>query len=449
MTHPYTRLFTLPAPPDADNDVTEGYELGDVVHVTGGGVYDCRDATEGAAVWEERTGGGASDWGDIGGTLADQADLQAALDAKLDDSQLEDAVVNGVTTKAPTQNAVFDALATVLSITQPLDSDLSAIAGLSPSNDDIIQRKSGAWANRTLAQFVSDITELVQDIVGAMITGGSNSGVSPAYDDAGNVIDFEIVDSYITDIIVDRERDSTGWIEAVAQPTYTSADAPIFVMGLADSIATQVGVGNKIKLIQSASTKYFIVQAKGTPSGGSTPITIYGGTDFTLANSAITGFCYSHMKSPVGFPMDPAKWTVTTTNTSNANQTPPVNNTWYNLGSIQISIPIGLWRMSYFVMMEEVTNLAAVNNRNIRATLSTANNTESNAEYTSNMIQTLPVSATATIRTPFQKNNILISMAAKTTHYLNGIFNNATAPASIAFRGDGATTKIILECAYL
>ena len=58
MTHPYTRLFILPAPPDADNDSTEGYEVGDVVHVEGGSVYDCRDNTEGAAVWEERGSGG-------------------------------------------------------------------------------------------------------------------------------------------------------------------------------------------------------------------------------------------------------------------------------------------------------------------------------------------------------------------------------------------------------
>src|SRR5688572_33393975 len=101
MTHPYTRLFTLPAPPDADNDVTEGYELGDVVHVTGGGVYDCRDATEGAAVWEERTGSGSSAWGGITGTLSDQTDLQSALDGK-----------------------------------QPVDSDLTAIAALSATDDD-------------------------------------------------------------------------------------------------------------------------------------------------------------------------------------------------------------------------------------------------------------------------------------------------------------------------
>src|SRR5438105_4854768 len=32
------------------------------------------------------------------------------------------------------------------------DSDLTTIAGLSATNDDIIQRKSGAWTNRTMAQ---------------------------------------------------------------------------------------------------------------------------------------------------------------------------------------------------------------------------------------------------------------------------------------------------------
>jgi len=40
---------------------------------------------------------------------------------------------------------------------QPLDSDLTDIAGLSPSNDDFIQRKSGAWTNRTVAQVKSDL----------------------------------------------------------------------------------------------------------------------------------------------------------------------------------------------------------------------------------------------------------------------------------------------------
>lgn len=41
---------------------------------------------------------------------------------------------------------------------QALDSDLTSIAGLSPSNDDFIQRKSGVWTNRTIAQVKSDLS---------------------------------------------------------------------------------------------------------------------------------------------------------------------------------------------------------------------------------------------------------------------------------------------------
>lgn len=40
---------------------------------------------------------------------------------------------------------------------QPLDADLTTIAGLSPTNDDMMQYKAGAWANRTLAQVRADL----------------------------------------------------------------------------------------------------------------------------------------------------------------------------------------------------------------------------------------------------------------------------------------------------
>jgi hypothetical protein len=42
-----------------------------------------------------------------------------------------------------------------------LDADLGAIAALTPSDDDIIQRKASAWTNRTMAQLATDVaTEL-------------------------------------------------------------------------------------------------------------------------------------------------------------------------------------------------------------------------------------------------------------------------------------------------
>lgn len=68
--------------------------------------------------WKDPTGGGGGTWGSITGTLSDQTDLQAALDAKASityvDSRIEDVIVDGETAKAPSQNAVFDALAAKL-----------------------------------------------------------------------------------------------------------------------------------------------------------------------------------------------------------------------------------------------------------------------------------------------------------------------------------------------
>jgi len=52
---------------------------------------------------------------------------------------------------------IIDRDAAISAYAQPLDSDLTSIAGLTPSNDDIIQRKAGAWINRTMAQLWADL----------------------------------------------------------------------------------------------------------------------------------------------------------------------------------------------------------------------------------------------------------------------------------------------------
>ena len=60
---------------------------------------------------------------------------------------------------------------------QPLDADLTAIAGLSPSNDDIIQRKAGAWTNRTMSQLKTDLNITWSDI-GSKPTTISGFGIT-------------------------------------------------------------------------------------------------------------------------------------------------------------------------------------------------------------------------------------------------------------------------------
>jgi hypothetical protein len=46
------------------------------------------------------------------------------------------------------------------STVQSYDADTAAIAALSPSDDDIIQRKGGAWSNRSMAQLIADLAAL-------------------------------------------------------------------------------------------------------------------------------------------------------------------------------------------------------------------------------------------------------------------------------------------------
>lgn len=56
------------------------------------------------------------------------------------------------------------ALADLFGSYQPLDSDLTAIAALAPSNDDVIQRKGGVWTNRTMAQLKADLVLTKSDV---------------------------------------------------------------------------------------------------------------------------------------------------------------------------------------------------------------------------------------------------------------------------------------------
>ena len=63
-----------------------------------------------------------------------------------------------------------------------LDADLVAIAALTPADDDVIQRKAGAWTNRTPAQLKTDLA-LVKADVGlgnADNTSDANKPVSTA-----------------------------------------------------------------------------------------------------------------------------------------------------------------------------------------------------------------------------------------------------------------------------
>lgn len=249
-------------------------------------------------------------------------------------------------------------------------------------------------------------------------------GVPYAKNDAGTEVS-----------LVPAGSDTSGWNAAASAWSYASADAPTFVITTASDERGSIGVGMKIKLTQT-TPKYFIVTAIT-----SSTITVYGGTDYTLANAAITSPYFSTHKAPLGFPADPAKWSVLVTDTSNRTQATPTQNQWYNNGSITISLPIGAWSVDYQAILQLAD--ASSTAWNVYSTLSTANNTESDISMTAR------VSGSATINTASTvSRNKFITVAAKTSYYLNERTDNLNLD-NMYIRGDQGTTIIRAVCAYL
>jgi hypothetical protein len=203
-----------------------------------------------------------------------------------------------------------------------------------------------------------------------------------------------------------------------------------------------IPVGARIALTHSGATKYFIV-VKTSYSSPNTTFTLYGGTDYILAAGAITNPYYSIAKAPAGFPLDPAKWTVMVTDSSDRSQSNPSNSTYYNVGSIQISIPIGAWRIHYNVFAStEVVSAPAY--LNFTVCLSTTNNGNTLASL-SRFVATPLINS--------QLNGVCsgepYTVASKTTLYLNASTNSDQACATTHFHNNWSTLIIKAICAYL
>lgn len=135
-------------------------------------------------------GGGSSAWGGITGTLSAQADLQAALDAKADDSQI---------TSLQTQIDGKQAFGSYASSTHShAMSDITglaaAISGLAPTAHTHVianvtglqaaldaKQASGSYANASHTHAISDVTGLstALDAKQATITVGTTAPASP------------------------------------------------------------------------------------------------------------------------------------------------------------------------------------------------------------------------------------------------------------------------------
>lgn len=94
--------------------------------------------------------------------------------------------------------------------------------------------------------------------------------------------------------------DNTGWVSAFLEgETWTYASATSFTV--TGDVTTKYEKGAKLRLIQSGTIKYFYV-VSSSYSSPVTTVVITGGSDYVLANVAISANHYSRIENPVGFP---------------------------------------------------------------------------------------------------------------------------------------------------
>lgn len=234
---------------------------------------------------------------------------------------------------------------------------------------------------------------------------------------------------------------SAGWVALAETLAYASADDPTYTATCTGvDLTSTLSVGMKLRVSQTTGgTKYFIITAIAFSTD--TTITLYGGTDYDLVNEAISNPYFSVVKAPHGFPLNPTKWTVEVTDGTSRVQASPAANVWYNVGSISISIPIGVWDVSYQVVPYGLFGSAT--NCLVWSTLSTANNSESDADMTAVVYATsVKEAATSVYRAK------TISVASAATYYLNSRIGTAGA-SSLQNANNSSKLIIRARCAYL
>lgn len=276
----------------------------------------------------------------------------------------------------------------------------------------------------------------------------AGSPVPPAVPDNALVLAQVLVGAGVTTIsngnITDLRADTglnNGWISAGETWLYSSSDDPTYTFTIAGNKTSKYSPGMRIRITQATGgTKYFIITDVNYSSPNTT-ITVYGGTDYDLNSETISDPFYSKEKSPYGFPLNPIKWSVSLFGGYNSRSS-PTQNTWYNLGSKNIVVPIGLWNWSLTctVGVQMGSNVA----NSVSLALATVNNGVTGDILGATVVENYGTRCTSVI-----SGRGLLSLTSKTTYYLNE--RTKTASVSLIDNGgnDGGQQTVLFTSAYL
>lgn len=236
-----------------------------------------------------------------------------------------------------------------------------------------------------------------------------------------------------------------AWVSVSATLAHSSDDVETFIATTSSDLTGIISVGQRLRLEGSVvgAGQHFIVVA--ITAGN---MTLYGGPagvngSFTVADT-ITNVFFSAAKAPFGFPAGKDSWTERITFAVNETGGLTLNTlNWENPTGHSLAFPRGEWEAYYHIIFQFTLGAGEVA-QNMSATLSTTNNSESDLNHTSKYQD----SASTNNQFPFTKR-FPVTLASKTTHFLNLQTTTNTNNTTKAARGDNGETIIEIVSAYI
>jgi len=272
------------------------------------------------------------------------------------------------------------------------------------------------------------------------VTGPSGTGATGATGPTGST-----GPTGVTGPTGSGESTTGGWISCGDEIwQYSSIDSPTSVVTINGDKTSKYSVGMRVRITQSLY-KYFIITAVSYASLH-TYLTLYGGTDYTVANNTISEPHYSTSKVPYGFPMSPAKWTVSLSDGTDRHQSSPAKNGYYNPGSLRISLPIGIWDVFFQVIAVSASSTGPYTD--VYVGLSTSTTSFTNQSLRGRGYLRTASNGVQVFVAPIARRSTL-AIASKTTYYVI-CMTDLDDQSVIGFNGaSDASTEVLALCGYL